>query len=290
MERKLKESEENVHLLVKTLEKVKIENKELRTIQNVPNSISKNSHEDDYDEEDKSELDSERALLKGKESGFRRDGPQAQSVKLFPCSECGQKLKDQYNLDLHTRRHQNLRKKCKECGETFKTENDLDFHTKYEHKSISQWNCMDCSFQSTSKDQLKSHINFKHTKDTNIEVYKCEVCKRQFRSVWHLNNHIRDEHGKEKECIFYKENRCKFGNACWKEHKENRGTIIFTCYSCKETFKSINDLMSHRKKKHIDLVKPCEPKNGNCRFDDHPEKCWFIHKDFLQATKNQAPP
>ena len=149
---------------------------------------------------------------------------------------------------------------------------------------------MDCSFQSTSKDQLKSHINFKHTKDSNIKVYKCEVCKRQFRSVWHLNNHIRDEHGKEKECSFYKENRCKFGNSCWKEHKENRGTIIFTCYSCKETFKSINDLMSHRKKKHIDLVKPCEPKNGNCRFEDQPEKCWFIHKDFLQATKKQAPP
>ena len=195
LEKQLKESEENVHTLVKDLEKVKIENKELKTIRKVPNLTSKVFVEDNYDEEDESELDSERALLHGKESGFRRGSPQVQSVQLFPCKECGHKLKDQYNLDMHLKRHQDNRKRGKECGETFKRENDLDFHTKYEHTNMSQWNCMECFFQATSKDQLKNHMNFKHTNENNKEAYECEVCKRQFRPLWHLKNHTRDEHG-----------------------------------------------------------------------------------------------
>ena len=100
-------------------------------------------------------------------------------------------------MDIHLKRHQDIRKRCKECGETFKRENDLDFHTKYEHTNISQWNCMECSFQATSKDQLKNHVNFKHTKENNKEKYECEVFKREFRSLWHLKNHTRDEHGKD---------------------------------------------------------------------------------------------
>ena len=149
---------------------------------------------------------------------------------------------------------------------------------------------MQCSFQANSKDNLKNHLNFKHTKDTNKEVFDCDKCKRQFRSTWHLRNHIRDDHGKEEECIFYKDNRCRFGTTCWKVHSENSGVKTFTCYSCKETFKNMNELMSHRKKEHIELCKPCDPKQGTCRFENQPERCWFTHMDFLQATNRQVPP
>ena len=33
----------------------------------------------------------------------------------------------------------------------------------------------------------------------------------------------------------------------------------------------MNTLMHHRKKEHEDLCRPCEPKNGNCRYEDKPE-------------------
>ena len=121
---------------------------------------------------------------------------------------------------------------------------------------------MQCLFQGNSKDNLRTHINFKHTKDTEKEVLDCDKCKRQFRSTWHLRNHNRDDHGKDKECIHYKDNICKFGNACWRLHSEKVGPKTFTCYSCKATFKNINELMTHRKNKHIELVKPCDPEQG----------------------------
>ena len=149
---------------------------------------------------------------------------------------------------------------------------------------------MQCSFQATSSNILKNHMNFKHTKIGDQEVHDCSVCKRQFRSIWNLKHHTRDEHGKDEECVFYKENKCKFWNTCWKADTGNIGNIKFLCYSCKETFKSMKELMSHRKREHIELCKPCEPKNGTCRFEDHPEKCWFLHKDFSQASKKQNPP
>ena len=154
----------------------------------------------------------------------------------FPCQICGFKLKDQTSLDIHIKRHQDIRRKCKECGETFKMDKDLEFHITYEHRKITQYNCMNCSFQATSKDQLQTHMNFKHTKEAEREVFDCETCKRQFRSNWHRKNHQRDDHGKDQEGTFYKEKRCKFGNTCWKTHNENRGAITFTCYSCKEIF------------------------------------------------------
>ena len=127
-----------------------------------------------------------------------------QSDPLIACQICGLKLKDQSYLDTHMQKHNDSTKVCNTCGESFNNEVDFDFHKLYEHIELSQWNCMQCSFQGNSKDNLKTHINFKHTKHTDKEVLDCDKCKRQFRSTWHLRNHTRDDHGKEEECIFTK--------------------------------------------------------------------------------------
>ena len=176
------------------------------------------------------------------------------------------------------------------CGEVFQKDSDLEFHQLYEHLETSQWNCLECSFQAKNRDDLKNHMNFKHTKEKDKEVYNCEVCKRQFRSLWHLRNHSRDEHGSKEECSFYNENRCKFGSKCWKKHSPSQGNKSFTCFTCKETFQSMNTLMYHRKKEHEELCRPCEPKNGSCRYEDNPQSCWFIHQDFLQVVNRTVPP
>ena len=290
LENKLKESEAQLSKLVRDSEKLKVENKEFKTIRTLSGPTAKNSPGDTYDKEDEIELDSEKELLAGKHKGFRRVGPQVQPEKLVTCLVCGFKLKDQANLDRHLKKHEDSRKICSKCGETFSNEVDFDFHNLYEHTELFQWNCMKCAFQANSRDHLKTHINFKHTKETDKEVIDCDKCNRQFRSTWHLRNHTRDDHGKEEECSFYKDNKCKFGNKCWKVHSENSDIKTFTCYSCKETFKNINELMGHRKKNHIELVKFCEPKQGICRFESQPERCWFKHKDFSQATRKQGPP
>ena len=48
--------------------------------------------------------------------------------------------------------------------------------------------------------------------------------------------------------------------------------------------------MKHRKRKHIELCKPCLPKGDKCRFEENPDQCWFIHKDFQSVRKKLALP
>ena len=105
-----------------------------------------------------------------------------------------------------------------------------------------------------------------------------------------LKNHIRDDHGKTEECVFYKANRCKFEQTCWKIHIAQTNKDPFTCFSCNTGFPNMNGLMSHRKKTHIELCKPCQPKNGNCRFENPPEKCCFVHQHFQEVMKKHNPP
>ena len=188
------------------------------------------------------------------------------------------------------KQHDNMNYQCQKCGDKFQKEKDLVFHKNYEHRERSQWNCLECSFQADNKDTLKNHLNFKHTLENDKEVFNCKICERQFRSLWHLNNHTRDEHKKDEECVYFKQSRCKFGNVCWKAHTNITGNILFTCFSCKDVFKSMNELMGHRKLKHIEMCKPCEPKNGTCRFKENPDKCWFAHEDFSQDRNKQVPP
>ena len=202
-----------------------------------------NTYLDNYDKEDEIELDSEKELLKRKQGGVRRSGPQVQSIQIFTCPKCGFELKDKESFEKHVKQHKNFGKSCHKCGETFKNNTDLEFHQLYEHTEQTQWNCIKCSFQGSDRDNLKNHMNFKHTKENDREVYTCEECERQFRSTWHLRNHTRDEHGSKEECSFYKENRCRFGNTCWKKHVPSTGNNSYTCYTCKQMFQSMNTLI-----------------------------------------------
>ena len=62
--------------MTEELEKVKIENKELQSLKKVRKTNMKKTPGDLYDFEDVEEFDSETELLKGKQSGFKRTGPQ----------------------------------------------------------------------------------------------------------------------------------------------------------------------------------------------------------------------
>ena len=299
LEKKLKDAtderikcEDKVSKLVEDLEKVRIENNELKTIKRIKKTVIKKTQGDEtYDKGDEVELDSERVLLQGKQNGFRRGGPQVKSAQVFKCTKCPYSLKDKASLDEHIKNHEKLKFYCTKCGEKYDLESDLEFHTIYDHKPLYEWNCMQCSFQTNDKESLKKHFNLKHTERQDTLV--CEKCSLELKSPWQLKNHIRDEHGKSEECFYFKDNRCRFGDRCWKKQSmrsNEKQSSSFVCYSCKENFSSLNNLMTHKKKEHLELCKPCSPKDGTCQFEDAPEKCWYIHKDFQEHRRKKGPP
>lgn len=187
--------------------------------------------------------------------------------------------------------HEEFKITCNKCGVTFDKESDLEFHITYDHRPTYQWNCMKCPFQTNDKVSLKNHFDLKRT-ERQCKL-KCKECSGEFNSSWHLKNHIRDEHGQQELCSHFKENKCKFGYRCWKKHIGNpsgQNDSTFTCYTCRENFKNLNMLMTHKKKKHTELCKPCLPKNGTCQFENMPEKCWYLHLDFQVQGGIQVPP
>ena len=245
---------------------------------------------DKYDNQDEVEFDSEKEIFRGKQNGFRRNSPQVNSTPVIICKECDFSLKDKRSLDEHMKRHMEFQMKCRKCGEPFKTDNDLQNHITNHHRVAAQLNCMSCDFQTNQKDILKSHNNFKHTEAKNREAVDCDKCPMQFMTLWSLRNHNRDVHGPQEECYFFQQGRCKFNQSCWKLHRPSQNNEPFKCFSCKENFKTTNELMRHRKREHIELCKPCSPREGNCRFESNPDRCWFLHKDFQEGGEKEAPP
>ena len=284
-----KGSEEEVHRLTEDLKKVKIEKKELRTLKNKNTFAVKKTPGDMYDRQDEEEFNSEKEVLHGKHKGFRRNGPQVQPTQMFDCTECEHSTTDKKKLDEHVKRHKELQIKCRKCGEVFKSDSDFNKHNTEKHKR-GAYDCMSCDFQTNQESLLKSHINFKHTKEQDREVVNCDICDMKFMSFWSLRNHKRDIHGPQEDCFFFSKKRCKFGASCWKIHGPNVNKDLFTCFACKSSFKTINELMKHRKREHLELCKPCSPKEGNCCFENEPDRCWFIHQEFHQLGEKEAPP
>ena len=191
---------EQIQKLVKDLEKVKIENKELQSLKKVRKTNMKKTPGDFYDFEDVEEFDSETELLKGKQSGFKRTGPQVQASEVFKCSECNYQLPNKKSLEEHMKRHQDLKIRCRSCGETFKNDKDLEFHKTYEHRKQTQLNCMQCDFQTNNKSLLRNHINLQHTKEQDRDLFECDQCEMEVSSTWHLRNNTRDVQGPQEVC------------------------------------------------------------------------------------------
>ena len=72
------------------------------------------------------------------------------------------------------------------------------------------------------------------------------------------------------------------------------------CYVCKETFRTRNGMMKHRKKFHIEVFPDCrEFLIDQCDFTGEGKECWYKHtvsskiknnQDFQKDTDNLAPP
>ena len=158
-----------------------------------------------------------------------------------------------------------------------------EFRDHIQLKHISEFNCKECDFQGSTQTILSKHMNLKHRKENEVtkDTHRCTSCNEEFSAKWNLNNHIRDKHERTDECKFFTKGRCQFPQEeCWNKHitiisatpttTENKTTI--ECFTCKNTFKSKNEMMIHRIEIHPEKCRPCKDQFG-CGF----KKCWYLH-------------
>ena len=98
--------------------------------------------------------------------------------------------------------------------------------------------------------------------------------------------HRKSEHpNRVRTCRNFEENKCQFSDIkCWWNHKlNNNASEEVKCFICEEKFVN-KRMMSHRKKKHIEIVRQCvQFEQNNCRFQA--EFCWFKHENSKQIQE-----
>ena len=180
-----------------------------------------------------------------------------------------------------------------------RTYSDVTKHNKTEAKKNEEWDCNKCSFQTESEDSIKNHMmlkhglnpsntKYKHRRDVNNDdssehsVYhdyrlECKDCGEFFISKWKLMQHRAQEHKSSAECWYYRENRCKFNEKCAYTHTKDKTTNKIDCDDCEKLFDTREEKMRHRKKEHIENVKPCRYyyRQGVCNRDEN--LCWYRH-------------
>ena len=159
------------------------------------------------------------------------------------------------------------------------------------HNKDGDWTCNDCSFQTNREDELRDHrirahepqysptLNqpkegFQKTKETGTSKSggsTCNLCNKDFIYRIDLSKHVAEEHKTYKQCRNL--GSCSYRQRCRYNHNEYPpGTQV--CYECGKTFKTIHELMRHRKAAHkVQLCK--EFLKGNCGYSQ--EDCYFTH-------------
>ena len=157
--------------------------------------------------------------------------------------------------------------KCDICNLSFDSDGTLNQHMLNEHKErLSQLNCNLCSFQASTRREFINHIPIHGDSDPTtrmqINQWKCRNCEEFFESKVLLMNHRRDNHDMLM-CYFDMEDRfSQSPERCWYKHRSHKSLTTniknSKCYSSKEEFNSIGNMMDHRKEIHPETVKPLD--------------------------------
>ena len=123
-------------------------------------------------------------------------------------------------------------------------------------KSAINFKCYECNFEASEKSVLQCHLYDKHawknSEDLDLSVGPryCNKCEYKAEDGYDLDGHYWSEHDKD-EC--------------------------FPCKFCDEEFPFLNELMMHKKLKHIEKVSFCSNfATSSCIYGDL--KCWFVHE------------
>ena len=148
--------------------------------------------------------------------------------------------------------------------------------------------CQQCSYQTTSRDQLIEHMGRTH-KQNNLR-FKCEICLINFNNQREINTHNKKRHNKYyKPCQNFATNNCEYDNECHFHHVIlNQGEHI--CYKCGEICNNKTLLMRHIASHHGE--EQCKKfAAGRCNFGD---RCLFKHtnisvRNVPNSQNNEAP-
>ena len=207
-----------------------------------------------------------------------------ENVVQHVCYKCGYKALNDYLL----RKHINT-KHAEEGNTTGITEEEF--------------NCEDCDFQGTEKEQLKKHFTLKH-------ILTCRNCNEEFKEKRMLMIHRKNKHPNSvAPCRKYAIGDCYFtSESCfWSHENKENGSQSVNCYICDKTFQSKIQVMNHRTMSHPTYIETCvKYLKGECPFQS--KFCWFKHTEaptksleegnvvkdnfsvFQKATKTSKPP
>ena len=201
------------------------------------------------------------------------------------CILCNNKFDTEDQLKQHLHKHsQDDFIACNFCEEKIQTQEQLNEHIKSHHTIDGDWNCDDCDHQTNSEEGLMKHLISTHhnsqqipnPKNKNLE---CNSCESKFYDRKTLEEHKKRTHKSFKPCRNLP--NCRYGSDCIFNH----GIVnndMYLCYECGEETKTLDDLMLHRKKKHV--VNDClKHLTNSCPYGI--QKCWFIHKEQILHDK-----
>ncbi|XP_076380729.1 uncharacterized protein LOC117224805 isoform X7 [Megalopta genalis] len=202
--------------------------------------------------------------------------------KVYACEECNicfpvvQMLKRHRNA-VHD---QAQRYKCKVCFKICRSLVAFKMHVALEHKTEEQelkdessltYACDFCSYESTNKSTLHSHISRKHSTKrigrrknsyryaAEPEEYSCDVCEFKCQNRRRLKEHLERKHASEYkyDCEYCgKKFKVKGDMRLHVRFKHKEGPIV--CDVCGKTCSNSNSLYVHQKWAHFKPKYECE--------------------------------
>lgn len=201
--------------------------------------------------------------------------------KVYACEECN----ICFPVIQMLRRHRNIaheqaqRFKCKVCFKICHSLVAFRMHVALEHKNEEQgvkniesltYNCDFCSYESTNKSTLNSHISRKHSARsisrrkknynvTELEEYSCDACEFKCQNRRRLKEHLERKHGSDYkyDCEYCgKKFKVKGDMRLHVRFKHKEGPIV--CDVCGKTCSNSNSLYVHQKWAHFKPKYECE--------------------------------
>lgn len=114
------------------------------------------------------------------------------------CSTCGQRFRDQFNVQMHERAQHTREQSfaCPHCDKRFSHPSDHKRHLSVhlpaaERKS---YECTECKRTFRLKNQLNRHLET-HRPTTESTAWTCDRCSKSFASATRWGRHMRESHG-----------------------------------------------------------------------------------------------
>ncbi len=216
-------------------------------IQNMPNIPDDAPHVGDEKEIDES------PCVPKVHAEMKTETRKGQSGRTVPCDVCQKEFSDWRHMVRHRGTHEEGTLSCSECDKRFFLQKGLNQHLRQVHqikvalvpRDEKRFQCDKCSKLFKKKQQLKSHVAYRHT---DTKAFKCEICEKRFTDKQALQNHHKARHSDNRPFIC---EICSKGFVFpWrlKSHKQcHTGERPFTCLECNKTFRSQGQLNQHKR-------------------------------------------